>query len=74
MTGVEGQHWRARMSTNMEQKEESQSLKPQGDHVLVPFISDKSSVSSVFLRGLIQGIVYGAIASALFLFFLVVLV
>uniref|UniRef100_E9PXL1 Siglec family like 2 n=1 Tax=Mus musculus TaxID=10090 RepID=E9PXL1_MOUSE len=37
-------------------------------------IPDKSSVSSVFLRGLIQGIVYGAIASALFLFFLVVLV
>ncbi|XP_021045471.1 sialic acid-binding Ig-like lectin 10 [Mus pahari] len=36
-------------------------------------IPDKSSVSSVFLRGLIQGIVYGAIASALFLFFLVVL-
>ncbi|EDM07551.1 rCG53723 [Rattus norvegicus] len=36
-------------------------------------IPDKSSVSSVFLRGLIQGIVYGAIASALFFFFLVVL-
>ncbi|GAB1291984.1 hypothetical protein APTSU1_000721500 [Apodemus speciosus] len=37
-------------------------------------IPDKSSISSVFLRGLIQGIVYGTIASALFLFFLVVLV
>ncbi|XP_034347014.1 sialic acid-binding Ig-like lectin 11 [Arvicanthis niloticus] len=37
-------------------------------------IPDKSSISSVFLKGLIQGIVYGTIASALFLFFLVVLV
>ncbi|XP_028641582.1 sialic acid-binding Ig-like lectin 11 [Grammomys surdaster] len=37
-------------------------------------IPDKSSISSVFLRGLIQGIVYGTIASTLFLFFLVVLV
>ncbi|KAL6067541.1 hypothetical protein STEG23_026326 [Scotinomys teguina] len=37
-------------------------------------IPDKSSIASVFLRGLIQGIVYGTIASSLFFFFLVVLV
>ncbi|CAO2614603.1 SIGLEC family-like protein 1 [Lemmus lemmus] len=37
-------------------------------------IPDKSSLSSVFLRGLIQGIVYGAIASSLLFFFFVVLV
>ncbi|XP_052034988.1 sialic acid-binding Ig-like lectin 10 [Apodemus sylvaticus] len=37
-------------------------------------IPDKSAISTVFLRGLIQGIVYGTISSALFLFFLVVLV
>ncbi|XP_055472211.1 sialic acid-binding Ig-like lectin 11 [Psammomys obesus] len=37
-------------------------------------IPDKSSISSVFLRGLVQGLVYGTIASVLFLFFLVVLV
>jgi len=61
------------MRTSTAQKEESDSLKPQDDRVLLPFLSDKSSVSSVFLRGLIQGIVYGAIASALFFFFLVVL-
>ncbi|XP_051030172.1 sialic acid-binding Ig-like lectin 5 [Phodopus roborovskii] len=36
-------------------------------------IPDKSSISSVFLRGLIQGIVYGTIASSLLFFFLVVL-
>ncbi|KAL1769026.1 sialic acid-binding Ig-like lectin 10 [Sigmodon hispidus] len=36
-------------------------------------IPDKSSISSVLLRGLIQGIVYGAIASSLLLFFLVIL-
>ncbi|XP_052570582.1 sialic acid-binding Ig-like lectin 10 [Peromyscus californicus insignis] len=37
-------------------------------------IPDKSSIASVFLRGLIQGIVYGTIASSLFFFFLVVLI
>ncbi|KAK7805541.1 hypothetical protein U0070_023144 [Myodes glareolus] len=36
-------------------------------------IPDKSSLSSVFMRGLIQGVVYGAIASSLLFFFLVVL-
>ncbi|XP_027276311.1 sialic acid-binding Ig-like lectin 6 [Cricetulus griseus] len=45
-----------------------------GAHVSKIFlIPDKSSISSVFLRGLIQGIVYGTIASSLFFFFLVVL-
>ncbi|XP_050998688.1 LOW QUALITY PROTEIN: sialic acid-binding Ig-like lectin 5 [Acomys russatus] len=37
-------------------------------------IPDKSSISSVFLRGLVQGIVYGTIASVLLFFFLTVLV
>ncbi|XP_040592046.1 sialic acid-binding Ig-like lectin 11 isoform X2 [Mesocricetus auratus] len=36
-------------------------------------IPEKSSISSVFLRGLIQGFVYGTIASSLLLLFLVVL-
>eukprot|EP00069_Balaena_mysticetus_P012146 bmy_21610T0 len=36
-------------------------------------VSDKNSVSSAFVKGLIQGIVYGSIASALFSFFLVLL-
>ncbi|XP_073913463.1 SIGLEC family-like protein 1 [Castor canadensis] len=36
-------------------------------------IPDKNSLSSVFLRGLVQGVVYGAIASALLFFFLVLL-
>ncbi|XP_012498459.1 PREDICTED: sialic acid-binding Ig-like lectin 5 [Propithecus coquereli] len=37
-------------------------------------VPDKNSVSRVFMKGLIQGIVYGAIAVALLLFFLVLLV
>ncbi|OBS73977.1 hypothetical protein A6R68_15480, partial [Neotoma lepida] len=46
-----------------------------GVHVSRIFlIPDKSSIASVFLRGLIQGIVYGTIASSLFFFFLVVLI
>ncbi|XP_036689917.1 SIGLEC family-like protein 1 [Balaenoptera musculus] len=36
-------------------------------------ITDKNSVSSAFVKGLIQGIVYGSITSALFFFFLVLL-
>ncbi|XP_023988461.2 LOW QUALITY PROTEIN: SIGLEC family-like protein 1 [Physeter macrocephalus] len=36
-------------------------------------IPDKNSVSNAFAKGLIQGIVYGSIASALFFFFLVLL-
>ncbi|XP_019489718.1 PREDICTED: SIGLEC family-like protein 1 [Hipposideros armiger] len=36
-------------------------------------IPDKNSVSKVFMKGLVQGIVYGSIASALFFFFLVLL-
>lgn len=47
--------------------------KPQDNLTLFPVISDKSSLSSVFMRGLIQGVVYGAIASSLLFFFLVVL-
>uniref|UniRef100_G3TYP6 Ig-like domain-containing protein n=1 Tax=Loxodonta africana TaxID=9785 RepID=G3TYP6_LOXAF len=37
-------------------------------------IPNKNSVSSVFMKGLIQGIVYGAIASALLFFFLVLFI
>ncbi|XP_013209080.1 sialic acid-binding Ig-like lectin 10 [Microtus ochrogaster] len=48
---------------------------PYGVHASRIFlIPDKSSLSSVFLKGLIQGVVYGAIASSLLFFFLVVLV
>ncbi|XP_041909977.1 sialic acid-binding Ig-like lectin 12 [Arvicola amphibius] len=48
---------------------------PYGVHASRIFlIPDRSSLSSVFLRGLIQGVVYGAIASSLLFFFLVVLV
>ncbi|XP_014653071.1 PREDICTED: SIGLEC family-like protein 1 [Ceratotherium simum simum] len=36
-------------------------------------IPDKNSVSNAFMKGLIQGIVYGSIASALLFFFLVLL-
>ncbi|XP_012498805.1 PREDICTED: SIGLEC family-like protein 1 [Propithecus coquereli] len=37
-------------------------------------LPDKNSVSRVFMKGLIQGVVYGAIAVTLLLFFLVLLV
>ncbi|XP_077887634.1 sialic acid-binding Ig-like lectin 5 isoform X2 [Ictidomys tridecemlineatus] len=47
---------------------------PYGIHTSSIFlIPGKSSVSSVFLRGLVQGTVYGAMASALLLFCLVLL-
>lgn len=37
----------------------------------LPLISDKSSISRMFVKGLVQGIVYGFAASSLFFFFLV---
>nr|XP_027779936.1 sialic acid-binding Ig-like lectin 10 [Marmota flaviventris] len=47
---------------------------PYGIHTCSIFlIPGKSSVSSMFLRGLVQGTVYGAMASALLLFCLVLL-
>ncbi|XP_026238022.2 SIGLEC family-like protein 1 [Urocitellus parryii] len=47
---------------------------PYGIHTSSIFlIPGKSSVSSVFLRGLVQGTVYGAMASSLLLFCLVLL-
>ncbi|XP_012412497.1 SIGLEC family-like protein 1 [Trichechus manatus latirostris] len=46
-----------------------------GTHTASIFlIPNKNSVSGVFMKGLIQGIVYGAIASALLFFFLVLVV
>uniref|UniRef100_A0ABI8A6M5 Ig-like domain-containing protein n=1 Tax=Felis catus TaxID=9685 RepID=A0ABI8A6M5_FELCA len=45
-----------------------------GTHTSSIFLlPDKRSVYSVFTKGLIQGVVYGSIASALFFFFLVLL-
>nr|XP_060507863.1 SIGLEC family-like protein 1 isoform X4 [Panthera onca] len=45
-----------------------------GTHTSSIFLlPDKRSVYSVFMKGLIQGLVYGSIASALFFFFLVLL-
>lgn len=38
-----------------------------------PLIADKNLVSRVFRRGLVQGVLYGAIASALLFFWLVLL-
>lgn len=83
--GTQGSTDRARTTTPGGQNEDGHRARGESgssdftalggkkNHSHSPLIPDKHSGSSVFVKGLTQGIVYGSILTALLLFFLVLL-